>query len=126
MRRCRISAFGVATIWLGLVVSSTSATAATDAASRCDILAAWEFDYSRVAPSVDDDDIELSPAEIACRLAVEENPAKPRYLFQLGRVLLQQGNPVAFELLEKASGLNYAAADYMLALDLAVTMSRAM
>jgi TPR repeat protein len=86
--------------------------------TECDRLAAAPHDEMRVSSGVKDAYLDIPAALAACRKAVGEHPAVPRFLFQYGRVLLFDGNPKSLEYLEKAAEQEHTLAQHVLAVAL--------
>lgn len=82
---------------------------------ECDRLAASAIDYQRTAPPVDGVAMDFREAEKVCWEAVEQYPDQPRYQFQLGSVLLLNGDVENGQWLMRQSAESgyHAAAFYM-------------
>lgn len=83
----------------------------TEQVKDCDLLAAHPADPERMAEGVADDRIVPRLAIAACEQALREQPADPRFAFQLGRALLAYNKKAdAAALFERAAKAGHGAA----------------
>lgn len=107
------SVIGIVGVYLMLLETPSLAQTSSvfDLIDDCDVLAAHPTDPRRMADGVADDLIVPRIAISACEEAIESGPGDPRFVFQLGRALLNVGREEeAFALFLQASETDYAAA----------------
>lgn len=96
---------------VGTVVLGGDARADTDAAERCDQLAANTDDPQRTHTGVKWEDLDAAAATSACRLAIQTHPNVARLQYQYGRGLQKAQNyPEALKWYHKAADQGYAPA----------------
>jgi TPR repeat protein len=88
---------------------------ATDKVTACDRLAADPLDLERMAPGVGRDQLDISRAEAACSAVLVRMPGDSRTLYQLGRVLFDEGQfQRGLEALLQSAGAGYAQSQFAL------------
>src|SRR5579862_5377547 len=83
-----VASVAAALVAAGIIAVSSPAFADV---TRCDMLAAHQFDPHSVAPGVSFADLNAARAIAACNAALKLDPSNPRLRFELGRALERTG-----------------------------------
>jgi tetratricopeptide (TPR) repeat protein len=80
----------------------------SQAATQCDKLASHPDDPNKVLPGLERPQMDLPAAVAACRADLEKDPANPRLLYLLARVLTYSGRvDEALPYIEKSAAMKY-------------------
>ncbi len=100
---------------IGVMLAAATGLSAQGLIARCDTLASHPSDPDRVTLGVETADVDLKPAETACRLAHEAAPDHARTAYHLGRVIhYQKRYAEAVPLLEQSAATGYRQAIFVL------------